>query len=61
MQAGAGRDPVYALTVALTVGAMSAFGAFLYRDYQDQGTVRTDLATVHSTAGGGPSASGRGG
>jgi branched-chain amino acid transport system substrate-binding protein len=57
MQPRAGRDPVYAMTVALTVGAMCAFGAFLYRDYQDQGMVRADLATVHRSAGGGPASS----
>jgi branched-chain amino acid transport system substrate-binding protein len=38
------RDRMYAITLAMTMVAIAAFGVFIYRDYQDQGQVHAALA-----------------
>ncbi|MGI0130136.1 MAG: hypothetical protein ACREEC_08325, partial [Thermoplasmata archaeon] len=54
MQAAAGRDRIYGLTLVLTLVAICAFGVFIIRDYQDQGSQKVSLARlggVSSSAG----------
>src|ERR1700752_2334875 len=50
MQAVAGRDRIYVLTLVLTLVAICAFGVFVIRDYQDQGSQKVGLA--RTTSGG---------
>ncbi|HVS41794.1 MAG TPA: ABC transporter substrate-binding protein [Candidatus Dormibacteraeota bacterium] len=54
MQAAAGRDRIYVLTLVLTLVAICAFGVFVIRDYQDQGSQKVGLARL----GGGTAAQG---
>ncbi len=53
MQAAAGRDRMYVLTLVLTLVAICAFGVFIIRDYQDQGSQRVNVARIGGTTGGG--------
>ena len=46
MQAAAGRDRIYVLTLVLTLVAICAFGVFVIRDYQDQGSQKVGLARL---------------
>ena len=46
MQAAAGRDRIYVLTLVLTLVAICAFGVFVIRDYQDQGGQKVGLARL---------------
>jgi hypothetical protein len=50
MQAAAARDRIYVLTLVLTLVAICAFGVFVIRDYQDQGSQKVGLA--RTTSGG---------
>ncbi len=52
MQAAAGRDRIYVLTLVLTLVAICAFGVFIIRDYQDQGSQRVNLARIGGVSGG---------
>jgi branched-chain amino acid transport system substrate-binding protein len=52
MQAAAGRDRIYVLTLILTLVAICAFGVFIIRDYQDQGSQRVNLARIGGTSSG---------
>src|SRR5437879_1380101 len=53
MQAAAGRDRIYVLTLVLTLVAICAFGVFVIRDYQDQGSQKVGLARLGGAATGG--------
>jgi branched-chain amino acid transport system substrate-binding protein len=58
MQAAAGRDRIYVLTLVLTLVAICAFGVLVIRDYKDQGSQRVTLARIGGvSAGGGGDAS----
>ena len=46
MQAAAARDRIYVLTLVLTLVAICAFGVFVIRDYQDQGSQKVGLARL---------------
>lgn len=46
------RDRMYAITLALTLVAIAAFGVFIWRDYQDQAQVRPALAGAPAGAPG---------
>src|ERR1700741_5357081 len=50
MQAVAGRDRIYVLTLVLTLVAICAFGVFVIRDYQDQGSQK--VGPARTTSGG---------
>jgi len=54
MQAAAGRDRIYVLTLVLTLVAICAFGVFVIRDYQDQGSQKVGLARLGGATTGGP-------
>src|SRR5260370_34149211 len=53
MQAAAGRERIYVLPPALTLVAICAFGVFVIRDYQDQGSQKVGLARLGGAATGG--------
>ncbi len=53
MQAAAGRDRIYVLTLVLTLVAICAFGVFIIRDYQDQGSQKVNLARLGGVSGAG--------
>jgi branched-chain amino acid transport system substrate-binding protein len=57
MQAAAARDRLYVLSLVLTIVAIAAFGVFVVRDYQDQGSQRVGIARI----GVGPAAGGAAG
>jgi branched-chain amino acid transport system substrate-binding protein len=57
MQAAAGRDRIYVLTLVLTLVAICAFGVFVIRDYQDQGSQRVGLARLGDSSASGGDAS----
>jgi branched-chain amino acid transport system substrate-binding protein len=44
---------MYVLTLVLTLVAICAFGVFIIRDYQDQGSQRVNVARIGGTTGGG--------
>ena len=48
MQTAAGRDRIYVLTLVPTLVAICAFGVFVIRDYQDQGSQKVGLARTSS-------------
>ena len=57
MQAAAGRDRIYVLTLVLTLVAICAFGVFIIRDYQDQGSQKVNLARLGGASTGAGDAS----
>lgn len=50
------RDRMYAITLALTLVAIAAFGVFIWRDYQDQSQIRPALAGAPGTSAAGQQA-----